>query len=139
MSRIPALSMALLASGVGGAALAQGCPPADGLAIPVVEQLNQMVLDSDFAGVATVIQQTIGMNIRGGIENIAQTYAAGFDSCTTVLQRADTGGMVQVVVMYESSVGPFFGFYRTVEVAGEARLVSFTLSPKLDEVMEKVK
>jgi hypothetical protein len=138
MKRIsPALAI-LTAITPGPAAWAQGCPPADGKTIALVEELNQRLLDEDFLGFAQQIEAAMGMNIRGGIESISKTYTGGFDACTTVLQRSDTGGMVQAVVMYRGAVGPLFGFFRTVEAEGATRLVSFSLNGSIDEVMAKL-
>lgn len=122
-----------------GTAQAEGCAPPDGVAVPRVELLNQMVLDQNFLGFAKSVEADTGQNVRGGLNSIATTFEAGFDGCTTLVQRRDVGGMVQSVVMYHGKAGPLFGFFRTAEIKGEVKLVTFSLNTSSEEILEKLR
>lgn len=119
-------------------ARAEGCAIAGAEPIPEIEALNQILLNRDFTGLATAVNDQIGVNISDGMQKIAALFAAGFDGCTTIAQRRDTGGLVQSVIVFHGKVGPLFMYWRSATYEGKFVLLSFSLNTDMDSVMDKL-
>lgn len=120
---------------VSGASWAAGCAPDGGEAIDEIEAMNQMVLDQDYAGYAAAVKGYINVDVSSSLDQIAQVFAEGFEGCTTVAQRRDTGGLVQSVVVYRGKVGPLFGYWQSYQKDGAFALLTFNLNTDIDAVM----
>jgi hypothetical protein len=66
---------------------------------------------------------------------VAQVFTDGFDGCSTIVQRVDTGGMVQSVVVYHGKVGPLFGYWQSYSKDGDFAMLTFNLNTDLNAVM----
>lgn len=133
----PVALAAALALGA-AAAHAEGCAPEGGTVLPEVEALNQKILDKDFSGFAEGVKAHIGVDVAQAMNSVAQIFADGFDGCTTIAQRTDTGGMVQNVVVFDGKPGPLFGYWLAMSQNGKFRLLSFNIDTDLDAVMGKL-
>lgn len=117
------------------AAHAEGCAPEGGVEVASFEAMNQLMLDSDFAGFAGAIQQAVGTDVAEAMGQIGSIFADGFDGCTTIAQRVDTGGMVQNLVVFHGKPGPLFGYWMGMPDGDGYRVLSFNINTDLDKVM----
>jgi hypothetical protein len=117
------------------AAHAEGCAPEGGEVIAEIEAMNQMVLANDMAGYVAAIKGYIGVDVTASIEQVAQVFTEGFEGCTTIAQRFDTGGMVQNVVVYHGKVGPLFGYWQFYAKDGGFALLTFNLNTDITAIM----
>jgi hypothetical protein len=94
-----------------GVALAQGCPPAGGEATAEIKDMNQMVLNQRFDALEDALGTYLGADFDSAMVPIAALFKEGFTGCTTVLQRKETDGPVQSMVVYHGDIGPLFGYF----------------------------
>ncbi|CAN1571800.1 hypothetical protein MCELHM10_03287 [Paracoccaceae bacterium] len=128
----------VLAMPLAGAAFGQGCALTGGTSAPEVEAFNQMVMDQKFDDFAAAMEARANMDVNGAMKSVAEAYATGFSSCTTLAQRQDTGGLTQQVVMFRSEVGPLFIYWLYADVGAEFTLLQFKMDSDLD-VLENLR
>lgn len=136
--RLTALALAVLA----GPAFAQEpCPPAGGQAFAVLEAAKSEFLTGDYAAFHGRLARFIrGTDFQQLFNPLIVAAPQGFPSCTTVLQRVETGGMVQEVILFELSDGFPLGLYLlAAPVRGELSFLSFKYSTSIGDVMDELR
>ena len=87
-----------------GAAVAEPvCTLEGGQEFAEMEAAKAQFLTGDFDGFLQTMQQDLGSNVdalREPLQNLAGFVPDGFESCRTIAQRVDTGGMVQEVTTF---------------------------------------
>ena len=117
------------------AARAEGCAPAGGEAVPSFQKMNQLLLDSDFLGFVAAIHAAIGSDVSEPMHQVQGLFEEGFEGCTTIAQRRETGGMVQEIVVFHGKPGPLFGYWMGMVEGEDARILRFAINTDIDEVM----
>ncbi|MGL4238015.1 hypothetical protein [Tabrizicola sp.] len=117
------------------AAHAEGCAPDEGIAVPEIEAMNQLLLNKDFDGFSAAVEEVIGIKITGDMKPVAEIFVEGFDGCATIVQRVDVGGMVQHVVVFNGKPGPLYGYWMAIPRDDGVRIMSFIVHTDLDKVM----
>ena len=117
------------------AVVAEGCRLEDGIAVPAIESMNQMLLDLDVQGFAAAIQDELGGDVTEQMSQLAEMYKDGFHGCTTIAQRVDRGGMIQNLVFFNGKTAPMFVYWMAAEDGGRYVLLAFKFSTVLDDVM----
>lgn len=125
------LVVAALALGPAQGALAAGCALAGGESAVEIQAMNQLILDGRFTDFAADLEARANMNVSGAMQSVAKAYAAGFESCATILQRRDVGGMTQELVMFRSPVGPLFLYWLYVGTGEAFTVLQFKLNSDL--------
>ncbi|MFT4151487.1 MAG: hypothetical protein QM656_14905 [Paracoccaceae bacterium] len=133
------LTLAVVLTLAAAPALAAGCPPKDGLVLEQVEALNQMIVDRDFSGFVAGIRKHLGTDVAAPMAGIEQIFKDGFDGCTTIAQRVDTGGMVQHIVVFHGKAGPLFGYWLAMNRGEGAQILRFNINTDIDAVMAALK
>lgn len=125
-----------------GPAVAQSeCPPQGGIQVPLFEAAKQDFLKGDYRGfhqkITTVIKNTDYDKLFNPLIVGAPN---GFSTCSTILQRVETGGMVQEVVLYMLPGGTTLGVYLMGgPVDGQMHVLSFQFSTAIGDVLEKLR
>ena len=118
-------------------AFAQGCPPTDGETIAQVEQLNQMMIDADYAGLTTALQDA-GIEGAGLVDPLAANFPSGFDSCTTLVQRNESGTMTQTVVAFPNANSTVFVYWQSGFVGDKFYMLNVYLNTDQGKLLDKV-
>ncbi len=65
----------------------------------------------------------------------------GFDGCTTIVQRVDTGGMVQEVTIFNmpNNAGPLSLYMVAAPIDGKLTPLLFNYNSAVDEVLDKMR
>lgn len=118
-------------------AFGQGCPPSDGETIPQVEQLNQLMIDADYAGLTTALGDA-GIAAASVIDTLSATFPNGFGSCTTLLQRGDAGTVDQTVLVFPNTVGTLYVYWRSGLVGDKFYIFNIYLNTDEAKVFDRV-
>jgi len=135
-------SLLIAATLAAGPALAQSeCPPEGGIQVPLLETAKQDFLTGDYRGfhekITTVIRNTDYDEL---FNPLIVSVPDGFSTCSTILQRVETGGMVQEVILYQLPGGTTLGVYLMAgPVDGRMHVLSFQFSTAIGDVLEKLR
>lgn len=112
--------------------------------VEVLEQAKEAFLHSEFddfvAIAAEIMPEAAAQNILKELRRLDGLLPDGFDSCQTVVQRRDTGGMVQEVTTFNVKGQDFpISLYLQVTPVRDRMLISYlnfntTMSDVLDQL-----
>ena len=135
MKYLASLALCLSASVVS----AQSCTGENLKIIPEMEAAK----DAVFEGKYETFGRMLGSDFQGLPENATQMFApfreiveGGYDSCTTILQRHESPGFYQDMVIYSSDQyeGPIALLLIGADVGGTFRFVEFSFNTSFSEV-----
>jgi hypothetical protein len=109
---------------------------------PELEAVEAAFLTGDYAGFAALIRASIPSLDEAAITSgVAQAVPGGFESCTTVIQREDVGGLVQEVTLFElpDGKGTISLYLQSALVKGERKITQFSFDGTLTAVLEKLR
>ncbi|WP_171175824.1 hypothetical protein [Ruegeria sp. HKCCD8929] len=117
------------------------CPAEGGQTFALFETAKLDFLKGDYksfhAHIATLIS---GTDYEKLFNPLILGAPDGFSGCTTVLQRVETGGMVQELVLYELPNGVPLGLYLlAAPVRGELSFLSFQFSTSIGDVLDELR
>lgn len=118
-------------------ALAQeaACTLAGGTPVAEAEAMNALVKAAKFDDLATALAATIGGLAPTAFDGVKGAYPQAFDSCTTVVQRQDVGGLSQHVVVFEGA-NPLFVYWAVANFGGKTGVISFNMDSTLGPVLK---
>ncbi|WP_342076655.1 hypothetical protein [Yoonia sp. SS1-5] len=133
-----ALAIALTAPGL---AFAQSCPPSTSADLPVFEAAKAAFLKTDYKAFANLVDDyipTIDDQFEALFGPLDALGPRGFDRCRTVLQRRETPGFAQELILFfpKGSTVPLALHLVGVEADGEVRMLEFTYNTAISEVLE---
>ena len=126
----------LLALATLGPAHAEGCPPKDGKVIPVVEEMNALIVAGKFQPFVEEARSVMGVDWSEAIDPLAAAFSGGFKGCTTIAQRVETGGMVQEIVTFDTGSVPLFAYWMIIPTASGDLPVHFMFASDVEEAMQ---
>ncbi|MEM7320982.1 MAG: hypothetical protein AAF408_18405 [Pseudomonadota bacterium] len=117
------------------------CPPENGTKFELLEGAKFDFLTGDYKAFHAKVSVVIsGLDYEKLFNPLILGAPEGFGACTTVLQRVETGGMVQEVVLFEMPNGVPLGVYMLVApVRGELQFLSFKFSTSIGDVMDELR
>lgn len=118
---------------------AEGCPSDGVVAVPVVEALNQKMLKGDFSGFAAGVSKEIGRDFGDAFDALARIFSQSFDTCSTIAQRIDTGGMIQNVVTFKRGNDYLFAYWLISREGNRFQILNFNVNTDLVEVMSSLR
>ena len=135
------LSLTLAAALCGALpALAQEatCALQGGTSVAEAEALNALVLGVKFDELTTVLSQTIAGLPPDALDGLKGAYAQPFTSCTTLVQRQETGALTQHVVLFEGAQ-PLFVYWAMAPFNGRNGVVVFNMDSTFGPVMDMLR
>ena len=125
-------------------AIAGPCGNSTDADIPLFEDSKTAILASDYDKFATLAGayfpdfEKDPDSILGAFKN---TLPGGFDRCITVLQRRESPGFHQDLVLFfpRGFVGPIAVLLIAVVVDGEPKLIEFNFNTNVSGVLEDIK
>jgi hypothetical protein len=129
--------LALAFTCLSSTAFAQGCPPDEAVIRLEVEQLNQLIMDADYDGVGVVLSNA---SVDGApiTELLKTNFPQGFESCTTLVQREDSGTLKQSAVVFTSGTNTLYVYWRSVYVGDDFVMLNTFISTEPDKVFAKM-
>ncbi|WP_322865157.1 hypothetical protein U5922_002470 [Aquicoccus sp. G2-2] len=138
------LLIAALALVAAGPALADPvCEMRGAEPLPVFETAKAAFLKGDFSaflGSATVLMRGERAALEAPLAKLADLVPSGFDSCQTILQRRDIGGLVQEVTTFDipGKSFPISLYLQAAPVKGAMGITSLSYNSKLDTVLNEL-
>lgn len=109
---------------------------------PILEESKALFLKGDFRGyLATVDTFFPDLDYGPLFEPLSALAPDGFDGCTTIAQRVDTGGMVQEITLFDlpGDQGPLSLYMAAGPVEGELTVLLFSFNGKLSVILDKLR
>ena len=132
-----AILLALLSA---GPALADPCPATGGVEVPLFEGAKVDFLAGDYRAFHDKATSVIsGTEYETLFNPLIVGAPKGFKSCTTILQRIETGGMVQEIVLFDTGGTPVSLYLMGAEMSGRMHVLSFRYSTSIGDVLGTVR
>ncbi len=109
---------------------------------PELEAAKTAFLGGDYAGffalAAAQMPNEDGVALMAGI---AEGVPDGFESCATVVQREDVGGLVQEITLFQlpGGQGPISLYVQSALINGQRVILQFSFDSTLGKVLEKLR
>ncbi|MEL6883688.1 MAG: hypothetical protein AAFP87_04205 [Pseudomonadota bacterium] len=112
--------------------------------LPVFEDPKAAFLAGDFQrfGEVTSALFTNGIAAYGdALDKMAELFPDGFDSCQTVVQRRDLGGMAQEVITFntQAHAAPMSVYLLATPIRGEMSITYVNFNTKMIEVLDNLR
>ncbi|MEL7100730.1 MAG: hypothetical protein AAGM84_18030 [Pseudomonadota bacterium] len=112
--------------------------------VPVFEPVKAAFLSGDFAQFAqltTRLMPTGPAAFGEGITQLEGLFPDGFESCQTIVQRTDKGGMVQEVTTFNirGNLGPMSLYLLAAPLRGEMEISNINFNTTMSKVLDSLR
>ena len=112
--------------------------------MPVFEEPKAAFMAGDFQrfGEVTSALFSDGVAAYGGaLDQLEKLFPTGFDSCQTVVQRRDLGGMAQEVITFNAKAhaAPMSLYLLATPIRGEMTITYVNFNTKMIEVLDNLR
>lgn len=112
--------------------------------VPVFEPLKAAFLAGEFeqfGDLATEKMKSLREDIAPSLRQIKGLFPNGFESCQTIVQRVETGGMVQEVTTFniQNNDIPLALYLLAIPTRGEMIVVQFQFHTTLSQVFDELR
>lgn len=120
------------------------CEMRGAVAVPVLEAAKRAFLDTDFErflDLGTALMQDKRDVLEGPLVRLKMIAPGGFESCQTIVQRRDAGGLVQEVTTFNiaGQSFPMSLYLQAAPIRGEWRITSLTFNSVLSSVLDELR
>ena len=120
------------------------CEMGDARIISVFEPAKAAFLAGDFnqfAELTTRLMPAGPAAFGDGINQLAGLFPDGFESCQTIVQRHDAGGMVQEVTTFNirGNLGPMSLYLMAAPLRGELEISNINFNTTMSEVLDSLR
>ena len=112
--------------------------------IEALELAKQKFLDGDFKGFADYSTKSMGSRAAASlakpVQQLAGLFPKGFESCQTVAQRKEAGGMVQEVITFniKGQDFPMSLYLLAAPTRGEMKISYLNFNTTLSDVLKSL-
>lgn len=93
-----------------------------------VESLHTNLENGDYAGFIEDVRMLGGIDATGIANGIAANFPNGFESCRTIVQRRDIGGMTQSIAIFLTPDKSIYLYSLSAIENGAFKLLTLTVS-----------
>lgn len=139
------VSGALFSAVLAGAAMAEPiCEMRGAEEVPALEAAKAEFLKGDFSefsNVATEIMGNARNQLKEPLERMGVLFPDGFESCAVVLQRRETGGMIQEVSTFviKDQEFPMSLYLLAIPIRGEWKIAYLNFNSTLSDVLSSLR
>ncbi len=120
------------------------CEMGDATPYPVIEEAKAAFLASEFSEFSqqvTALMSHQRAPVDSALKQLEEIVPRGFDSCATILQRVERGGMVQEIATFNVRGGafPVAVYFLAIPIRDDMGIALFNFNTTLEEVLDSIR